>query len=252
MRILHEVQRIDRIVDHIAEQVTHGGRPDQRNEQIGAGMDAIATQGVAERTEVVRQAGGPGDIDHPANPDGGIGDETHRRRAGPGRTKLQHVVDEHHRLAEVDEHMVDGPADWPRGKGAIEDPDDPESPSRQGQLDGEPAPVEAFEGIVHGRSRVRRADPAQHGDGHGRGGEPAVGCRLSAAAPGIEATNHGFGRWRRHGCFSLGTRERMDSSRRPPSARTHILAANRDSIESGESEHAFMLLQAWPACRRRA
>lgn len=250
MRILHEVQRIEHIVDDVAEQVAHGGRPDQGNEKIGPRFDAIAAQGVAERTEMVRQAGGPGDINHPGDADSRVGDKTHRRRAGPGRSKLQHIVYEHHRLAEIDEDVVDGLADRPRSQGVIEEADDSQPPPGQGLLDGEAATVEAFERIIHGRSGVRSADPAQHREGKARAGERAAGCRRSPNWFGIKAAYHGFGTWRRHGLLLAQDTQTDGLVRRLPSACRHIPPANDDSIESGESERAFTLLQAWLACGR--
>jgi hypothetical protein len=47
-RILGEVERVDGGVDKIAKQIPHGGGSDQRQEEIGTRLHAIATQGVAE------------------------------------------------------------------------------------------------------------------------------------------------------------------------------------------------------------
>jgi hypothetical protein len=154
MRVLHEVQGVDRIVDDVAEQVADSGWPDYRDEEIRARTDAIAAQRVAERAQVMRQAGGASDVDHPANADRGIGDETDRRRARPRGPQLQHVVDEHHRLAEVDEHIVDGLADRPWRERSKKDANDSQPAPGEGLLDGEPVPVETLERIVGRRGCV--------------------------------------------------------------------------------------------------
>ncbi|HEY2482938.1 MAG TPA: hypothetical protein VGI30_12195 [Caulobacteraceae bacterium] len=170
------MKRIDHRVDDVAEQVTDGGGSDHRNEQVGARPHAIAAQSVAERAEMVRQAGGAGHIDHPTDANRRVGHETHRRRPGPSRPKLQHIVYDHHRFAEVDEDMVDGLADRPRREGAIEHPDDPQPVPHEGHLNGEPATIEAFERIVHRRSSMGRASGAKQGQGRTGGDQPAAGA----------------------------------------------------------------------------
>ncbi|MGA2951357.1 MAG: hypothetical protein ABSD80_03890 [Caulobacteraceae bacterium] len=85
VRIANEVEGVRHRVDAIAEEVAEGGRSEHRNEQIGSRPGAIVTERVAKRTQMMRQAGGAGDIDHAAEPHRRIDHEPDRRLAGPTR-----------------------------------------------------------------------------------------------------------------------------------------------------------------------
>ncbi|HEY1559623.1 MAG TPA: hypothetical protein VGF71_01900 [Caulobacteraceae bacterium] len=60
---------------------------------------------------MMRQTGLAGDIDHPDQADGGVGDESDGGPRRPTGAKLEHVVDEHLGFPEIDDDVVDRLAD---------------------------------------------------------------------------------------------------------------------------------------------
>jgi hypothetical protein len=109
------VNRIDGRVDRVSEQIPHRRWSDQRDEEIGAGLHAIATQGVAERAQMVRNPHRNRRIQNPADTQGRVEHETGGGAARPRRPQLEHVVDGDDWLTEIDQEMVHRLADRPRG-----------------------------------------------------------------------------------------------------------------------------------------
>jgi hypothetical protein len=168
--IFGEVKGIDHRVHDIAEQVSERGRTHHGKEQIGAWPDSIATQGVAERTQVMGNADLGGHVDHPADTQGRVVGEAHGRQTGAAGPELKHVIDHHPRLAEIDQDMVDGLPDRARRKLAIDERERADGVFVEGLLDGETLAVEPFEQIVR---RPGRCGQTRTGDGgeRQRGGD---------------------------------------------------------------------------------
>ncbi len=81
-------------------------------------MNAPAPQGVAKTVHMHRSAQRLGHVDGSQTTGGGVDQQAERRsdrRAGPG---LQQVVDDHHRLIEVDQEVLDRLAYWSRRQAA--------------------------------------------------------------------------------------------------------------------------------------
>jgi hypothetical protein len=155
--VLGEVNRIDHRIHDIAEQVPERGRTDHGNEEVGTRPDAIVTQGVAEGTQVMGLPHFGRDVDHAAEAQRGVVGETHGRQAGAAGPELEHVVDHYARLAEIDQYMVDGVADRPRRKLAIDKSEGADGVFVEGLLNGEALAVEPLERIV-GRAGGRRGE----------------------------------------------------------------------------------------------
>jgi hypothetical protein len=146
--VSREVDRIDRRVDGVAEQVPHARGPDQREKEIGSRADAIAAQRIAERAEMMRHADTRRRVQQPADAERGVDHEAGRRLCGARRPHLEHVVDHHYRLGKIDQEVVDALADLARGQGVIERRQGPDHKPVEGVLQGESGAVERLERIV--------------------------------------------------------------------------------------------------------
>jgi hypothetical protein len=118
-----------------------------------------------------------GHIDHPRQAYGGIDDEAHAGRSRPRRAQLQHVVDHHHRLGEVDQDVMDRLADWARREHAVEAPGGPDEIAIQDLLDRKALAIDSLERIARGGglgvADGKGADRQRHAGGeapcaHGR------------------------------------------------------------------------------------
>jgi hypothetical protein len=164
------VKWIDYAVHDVAEQVTDGGGSDNGYEEIGSGADAVAGQRIAERTRTMRQSGLAGHVDHAADAHRRIGHEPNRGRASAGGAQLEHVVENDHRLTEVDQDVVKGLANGARRQGVIDGAKDSYASPCQRHLDGETSAIDPLERIVWRRRRGRSAgisDTDRH-HSHGR------------------------------------------------------------------------------------
>ena len=143
-----EVHRVDERVDGVAEQVAHRGRADDRNEQVRTGLDVITPEGIAERAQMMRYAGGSDHVDHAAQTHGGVDNEPDGGFAGASRARLQHIVEYHHGLAEIDHDVMDGLADRPGRQQAINGANRSNAMAHQLHLNCEALAIEALERIV--------------------------------------------------------------------------------------------------------
>jgi hypothetical protein len=167
--ILGEVQGVDGRVHEVADQVPDRRGADKGNEQIGTWADVVAPHGVAERAWPIWQAGLAGDVDHAPQADGRIDHEPYAGRARARGTELEHVIDDHHRLGQVDQNVVDRLAD----RSGREHPVDPSGGTDQIAvnhfLDSEALAIESLERIAGGGggrlTDAKGADRERHAGG---------------------------------------------------------------------------------------
>ena len=99
--------RIAGNVGGAADRVAHGGRPQQRQHHIGAVLVAPAAQGFAKASLVRGQARRGGDVDQPAQAQGGIQCDAHQVGTGAGKLALQQVIDHTDHVFQVAKHIAD-------------------------------------------------------------------------------------------------------------------------------------------------
>jgi hypothetical protein len=188
------VDRIDRRVDAVAEQVPHRRGPDQGDEQIGTWPHAIAAEGVAERAQVMGNADARRRVEQAADAQRGVDHEAGRRPGGARRPQLKHVVDHHHRLAEVDQEVMHALADLTRGQGAIDRRKRTDDEAVEGLLQGEAGPVDRLERVIGspaaprggvagpgGQHQADGDDPWAHeGSWCGAPDAPGLNCRATS------------------------------------------------------------------------
>jgi hypothetical protein len=103
---------------------------------------------------------------------------------------LKHVVDHHHRLAEVDQKVMHAFPDLARGQGAIDRAQRSYDKAVEGLLQGEAGPVEGFERVIRapGAPWGSVADP---GDQHqADGDEPCSHGGSWCGAPDAPGLNY--------------------------------------------------------------
>ena len=197
--VLDEVQRIDCRVDDVAEQIAHRGRPNQGNDQVGAWTNTIPAERIAKGTRAVRQASRAGHVDHPAKTHGGVHHQPDRRSARAGRSQLQHVIDDDHRLAQIDENVVKGLSDRAWRQGVKNDADEAQTVASERHLEGEAAAIEVLEGVVHLAGDTRGGVTGTGGarERENQAGNHQLFARVSDFRPAI--ANHAPMNFRSHG-----------------------------------------------------
>ena len=139
-----------------------GMGPGEGQDQIRAFRDAALAQGDAEIIVVIGDAELAGDIDQPADADGGIDHDAAEGVGGLVAIALQHVIGQHHRRIQVGEGIVDAVAHRLGHRVAIDFGDRAGDGMVQLDVEIEDVAIGLFPGIILGqRLRAGRAARAQ-------------------------------------------------------------------------------------------
>lgn len=169
----------------------------------------------------MRQASLASDIDHSPKADGGIDGETDGRGARARRPQLEDIVDEHLRLVEVDDDVVDRFADDPRRERPVEMDERTDRISSEFFLELELSAVEFLVRIARRRRMTApRGGPYgesqrhAHGDRHCAHGSLHDVVLNTYADGALRKPTESFGRYEPpRGCCILRFRELFQSSR---------------------------------------
>ncbi len=103
------------LIRYVAQEIAHGCRSDQGQEQIGPGFHPIIAQAIGEAVRATRQVEGPPfrDIEQPGATDRCIDGEATERLHRLARLELQQEVQENVGLADVVQEVAQATADRP-------------------------------------------------------------------------------------------------------------------------------------------